>query len=632
VTHQSSRSWTQGISRCGAPAVALLGAAAWSQPAASGTDLWWHLAAGREIWKLGGPPPVDHFSFTFEGRPWLNHEWLWDALFWGFYRLDPQAVAWLNLALLLVVFAVTYAVARRESGSVLAAGAALWLVAASSHWFLNIRPHVVTLLFTAVVLYTRDSSRRWWLWPALMLIWANAHGGFVFGVGMIGLWVLASSAQASVRRRRLVLPGRDWTALGLCLLAWLVTPWGLASLDYPLQYLDSGSPFRGILEWRPPGFAWDLRDYRGLFWLLALVAFAGFPRALQRSPYLVALGMVSFAMAFTSRRFIPLFAVTAAPLAALAIEGARRRLVRWWPGLARPQVVAAVTAAALVAALLLWRDVRVHPHLLERWTVSDVFPEDALHYLKALGPPRRLLNERSWGGYVMLKLPQSRVFIDGRANTLYDDELYLDYLALRAASPGLQERLGRYAPDAALLVAGAPLARALVSLPQPWTAAYEDSIAAVLLPPGSPQLAAPLPAVAAVLAGRVGYYEHRVWVALAEGDVETAIQAVEGALERDPLQIRAYWLLMALYAEWGDPEGVARTLAAGLRENPRRWIDLHLAEGDAYERLGDLPRSLRAYEKAVSTAPFVSPDPALANLRRIWARLQREGGDSPAPQ
>ena len=137
--------------------------------------------------------------------------------------------------------------------------------------------------------------------------------------------------------------------------------------------------------------------------------------------------------------------------------------------------------------------------------------------------------------------------------------------------------------------------------------------------------------MAAVLADRVGYYEHRVWAALAEGDVETAIQAVEGALERDALQIRAYWLLMALYAERGDPEGVVRTLAAGLRENPRRWIDLHLAEGDAYERLGDLPRSLRAYQRAVSTAPFASPDLALANLRRIWARLQREGGDSAAP-
>ena len=45
---------TEGIACCGAPAVALLGAAAWSQPAASGTDLWWHLAAGREILSTSG--------------------------------------------------------------------------------------------------------------------------------------------------------------------------------------------------------------------------------------------------------------------------------------------------------------------------------------------------------------------------------------------------------------------------------------------------------------------------------------------------------------------------------------------------------------------------------------------------
>jgi len=612
---------TEAIVRGAAPAIAVLGAAAWSQPAASGTDLWWHLAAGREIWELGGPPSVDHFSFTFEGRPWLNHEWLWDTLFWGFYRLDPQAVAWLNLALVTAVFALAYAVARRESGSSLAAGATLWLVAATSHWFLNIRPHVVTLLFAAVLLYTRDSSRRLWLWPALVLLWANLHGGFVFGIGMIGLWTLARTAQASFGERRLAFQRSDWITLALCLVAWLVTPWGLASLGYPLQYLDSGSPYRDILEWHPPGFSYDLRDYRGRYWLLALVAFAGTPLALVRAPYLVVLGYVSFAMAL----------VTAAPLVALALADAQRRLLRRWPRLSQPPATAAATAVALGLALALWSDVRIHPKLLERWTVSDVFPSDAVRYLEALGSPRRLLNESSWGGYVMLNLPGSQVFIDGRANTLYDSELYLENRALRKLSPGLAERLERYAPDAALLPGSAPLARALVSMPEPWTAVYGDSIATVLLPPGSPLLERPLPAVEEVLAEEVGLYEHLARAALEADDVEMAVREVEWAIERDPRLIRAYRQLMELHATRRDADALRRTVASALRENPRRWIDLHLAEAQAYERLGDLPRSLRAYRRAVSTAPFAFPDQALKKIQSLREQIRRAGEAEPVP-
>ena len=46
------------------------------------TDLWWHIATGREILASGAIPTVDPFSFTFEGREWISHEWLWDAVVW----------------------------------------------------------------------------------------------------------------------------------------------------------------------------------------------------------------------------------------------------------------------------------------------------------------------------------------------------------------------------------------------------------------------------------------------------------------------------------------------------------------------------------------------------------------------
>jgi len=61
----------------------LLAASAWFQPAAAASDLWWHLASGRELWKRGPfALSADPFSYTFGGREWMNHEWLWDVLYW----------------------------------------------------------------------------------------------------------------------------------------------------------------------------------------------------------------------------------------------------------------------------------------------------------------------------------------------------------------------------------------------------------------------------------------------------------------------------------------------------------------------------------------------------------------------
>ena len=46
-----------------------------------GSDLWWHLAAGRWILADGDPQLRDPWSFTAQGQPWLNPEWLSDLIF-----------------------------------------------------------------------------------------------------------------------------------------------------------------------------------------------------------------------------------------------------------------------------------------------------------------------------------------------------------------------------------------------------------------------------------------------------------------------------------------------------------------------------------------------------------------------
>src|SRR5579862_4167791 len=50
-------------------------------------DTYWHLRAGQEIWRTLHVPLDEHYSYTADGRFWPDHEWLWQALSYGLYRV-----------------------------------------------------------------------------------------------------------------------------------------------------------------------------------------------------------------------------------------------------------------------------------------------------------------------------------------------------------------------------------------------------------------------------------------------------------------------------------------------------------------------------------------------------------------
>lgn len=600
--------------------LAVVGALAWSQPLISGAELWWHLAAGRAITAAGGIPAVDPYSHTAAESPWLNHEWLWGLAAWELWELEPQSVAWLSLAVLALLFALVYRNAHRLSGSPGSALLATWGAAATAHWFFEIRPQSITRLFAVIVLATRSSRAALFLWPVLLALWANLHGGWVFGIGLVALSTLVATAEQSFAAGRLALPRRDWWTLGLCGAALLVNPYGPELLAYPFTYADPGGLVHTLVEWRSPGFGLDPATYRGRFWIFAAVSLVGAGLVARRDPVTTAAAVAALVMAATSLRFISLFAVVAAPLVAVAIAAALRAAARRWSALDARAVRAAVLVTAALAAALLWRDVRLVPNLLYRWTDAAYSPQGAVRYLGAFDRSMRLYNEMLWGGYVSLYAPPLRIFYDGRTNTVYDEATIADFLRIQVAAPGYRQLLREHRVDAALLYAASPLAAALQDTPDAWRLVYRDDVAAVLVPPDS-DLLRMLPSGVERLAGTPELLTIAAGERLAAGDASAARELLERAVRLEPLYVPAWVATMRIAAPEG-PDAIAAVAERAIRAYPRAAPRIRGFEAETYESIGEPARALATLRRAHLGGPSIYDDGIDASVARLERQLR----------
>ena len=86
-------------------------------PPSAGSDLWWHLAAGRELFQTLNPWMVDDWSYSQHGGDWLNHEWLSDVVFYSWYSLfGLTSLVYWKWAVVVATFSLLQLALYRETG------------------------------------------------------------------------------------------------------------------------------------------------------------------------------------------------------------------------------------------------------------------------------------------------------------------------------------------------------------------------------------------------------------------------------------------------------------------------------------------------------------------------------------
>ncbi len=168
---------------------------------------------------------------------------------------------------------------------------------------------------------------------------------------------------------------------------------------------------------------------------------------------------------------MPYFALAATPYIA---AGLAELWWRWRPAsrFALPRPVIVGVGAGLVAMVA--ASVATAPFA----PIETQYPTVARAKLAAT--TGNLLNEYDWGGYLIWRVPERPVFIDGRL-FLYLPDVLTEYEEMVFMRPGWRDQLDRHAIAQVLLRPDRPLVVALRDMG--WTVVAEDGTALLLQRP-----------------------------------------------------------------------------------------------------------------------------------------------------
>jgi hypothetical protein len=497
----------------------LLAGALSNRPLAD-ADIGWHIRTGEQILATHSLPRTDQFSSTMQGQPWFAWEWLYDILLGILHQAcGLNGVVWLCALLVATVFAMLLSQLLRRGTGLLLAIVLMLLAEMASTIHLYARPHIASWLFSLlwfVVLEKWErceegSWPRWILWffPASMLLWVNLHGGWLFGMALLGIYSFAAfveslrshDALAAIRaahRARVM----TWAFVASSL-ATLVNPYGWRLHEHIYRYLGDRYLMNHIDEFRSPDFHGLAQRAFAVILVLVVIAFAGNHKKLRLSHLLVVL-LAAYA-GFYSARNLPvasmLLVLIAGPIlwenfAALADRpggwkwlrnggsrisgfsermGAQEMTLRGhlWP-------VATVAFAFVICLHGGWLGSR---QLIHAQFDPKKMPVAAVNFLqtefdgKAGTEP--VFSTDAWGGYLIYRMyPDRKVVVDDR-HDLYGSDRIRQYLILTQGEPGWRNVLEDWQIRTAVLPADSTLVNLLRELPRDWRVAYEDKVAVV---------------------------------------------------------------------------------------------------------------------------------------------------------
>ena len=407
------------------------------------TDIFWHLAAGREILARKHWLYTDPFSFSLPSPQWIDLHWLFQLCVYAIHSIGGEkALIGFKLIIIAAVSGILCSVYRSVRYiAVTACTTAILLY--EVRYLICLRPVLITMLCMALYIFLLENVRLkenkkplWWCVP-LQILWTNSQGLYLIGLCIIGAYW--AEAVIDYVRKKGTRPIAATLVLAASAVACLINPYGIKGLALPFALLSRISPdahniYSLNIAENVPLFA--LTGYEAIYRytvigaaLLALVVFVLNRKAMRVAHILLFLGFL--ALAYCAERNVLLFVVAIIPLIGYhtaqsgifdAVAPVRKRIKR-------PLTFFTI---AVVVLILCWAVMR-HAWVLavcppHRALSPFRFPEKITEYLRRNPVEGRMFNDIRYGGYLLWNFyPDRQVFIDGRL-IIRPESFFADYL------------------------------------------------------------------------------------------------------------------------------------------------------------------------------------------------------------
>lgn len=438
-------------------------------------DMWWHLKVGQIIWTTHSILTTDLFSYTTNHHAWTPHEWLSQLLIYGAYRWGGYSGLMLWLCFFTSALLIAgYALCSLYSGNVKVGFAGAMIIWFFSTAGLAIRPQLIGYLFLVLELLalhlgrTRDS--RWFFClPPLFAIWVNCHGSFSLGLVVAAMYLagsffnfragpLVSLGWEPQQRRMLAL------AVVLSIAVLFLNPIGVNEILYPLNtVLHQTIGLSQVEEWKPL----ELTSGRGLGFL-AILGSISIIMIVRRSELFweeLIMLLMGIGLAAQHRRMIFVFGILTAPILS-------RLLSPLWDGY-RSENDHALPNGILIASSFLiafWSFPRLQ-NLIRQ--VDQQSPVRAVEFIKTHHLSGNMLNDYTYGGYLIWAAPEHPVFVDGRSDVFEWTGVLGEFLQWAMLQSDPNTLLDKYKVDFCLLSQQSPMVRVLPLLGK-WKMVYTD--------------------------------------------------------------------------------------------------------------------------------------------------------------
>jgi len=309
-----------------------------------------------------------------------------------------------------------------------------------------------------------------------MVVWVNSHGGFIIGAGILPVIVILELLECLKNKkdhthlRSLIL----WTVITEFSL--FINPYGINMLTFLYNTLTLP---RSISEWDPVTlFNFSYMRFK-IFSLLVIFSF--FIERDKNRYWEIGIIIMAMIFGFLHQRHTPILAIFAAPLLSEKLTELSKR-VRFdeMTGSCYTQIVLTIIFSLLIGYQIYDTLNKYFKTGFNIIVDPNVYPSRAINFLKANNIKGNILVPFDWGEDLIWNLPDNKVSIDGRFDTVYPEEVIDAHFNAVKSEEAWNYLLDRYPTDI-ILAHRKPYSVKMINSQNDWVYIYSDKISIVFL-------------------------------------------------------------------------------------------------------------------------------------------------------